>query len=67
MKLMNIEAQGGAIGQRAADALRDRIVRRAKLPADVTIKAVNGGIEITGKRLRRRMMDDAQLRNFAHD
>lgn len=67
MKLLQTETSGDAIGRRAADALRDRIMRRARLPEDVTMKAVGGGIEITGKRLRRRMIDDPKLRNFAHD
>ena len=67
MKLSQIEAHADAIGQRAVADTVQRISRRAKLPRDITLEAVDGGVAITGKRLRRRMIDDPRLRNFAHD
>lgn len=65
--MSGLEARAEHLGQRAATQVRDRIIRRADLPRDVRVEAVDGGIAITGKRLRRRMIDDAALRNFAHE
>lgn len=67
MKLAGLEARAEHLGQRAAAQVRDRIIRHADLPRDVGIESVDGGIAITGKRLRRRMVDDPALRNFAHE
>ncbi len=67
MKLLRVEARADAIGQRAVADSVQRILRRAKPPRDVTLEAVGGGVTITGKRLRRRMIDDPRLRNFAHE
>ncbi len=67
MRLSQIEARAEEIGRRAAANARDRIVRGADLPNGVAIQAINGGIAITGKRLRRRMIDNPKLRNFAHE
>jgi hypothetical protein len=67
VKLLRTQAAGEAIGRRAAKAAAERIVRRARLPPDVEIAAHEGGITITGKRLRRRIITDPALRNFAHE
>jgi hypothetical protein len=67
MKLQRTEARGNDIGRRAVLAATERIVRSASLPADVAIAASEGGVTITGKRLRRRIISDPALRNFAHE
>jgi hypothetical protein len=67
LKLAGLETRAEHLGQRAAAQVRDRIIRRANLPNDIRIEAANGGIVITAKRLRRRMIDDPTLRNFAHE
>jgi hypothetical protein len=51
-------------GRRAADDARNRILRRAELPAGITASAIEGGIVLSGKRLRRRIIEDPKLRNF---
>lgn len=33
-------------------------------PAGVHVEAMEGGVLLSGRRLRRRMLDDPQLRNF---
>lgn len=67
MKLQQTEARGDAIGRRAAAQVTERIVRRGNVPPGVTIAATQGGIAVSGKRLRSRWINDAELRNFAHD
>jgi hypothetical protein len=67
MKLQQTGARGDAIGRRAAAELTERIARNANVPSDIAITKIDGGIEITGKRLRSRWINDAELRNFAHD
>jgi hypothetical protein len=67
MKLQRTEARGNDIGRRAAASAAQRIVARANLPADVAIVASEGGVTITGKRLRRRIITDPAIRNFAHE
>jgi hypothetical protein len=58
-------ARGQSIGDKAQNKVRDQILARADLPDGVAARAVPGGIAITGKRLRHRMMTDTNLRNFA--
>ena len=50
----------------AADAVAQTIIRLANAPTPigVTAEAIEGGVSLTGKRLRRRMIDYPQLRNF---
>jgi hypothetical protein len=67
MKLQQTAARGDAIGRRAAAEITERIVRNANVPSDVAITKIDGGIVITGKRLRSRWINDPALRNFAHD
>ena len=67
MKLQRLEMRGEAIGRRAVNAVSVRIIRRAKLPPDVTITQTDGGVVIAAKRLRRRIITDPALRNFAHE
>jgi hypothetical protein len=71
MKLRQIETRAFESGERAVTNIIRRIVSRTvtrgDVPSDVTVAGVNGGVAITGKRLRRRMIDDPKLRNFAHE
>lgn len=56
-----------AAASRKADRLLVRIIRRLAsrpVPPGVEIKALPDGVELSGKRLKRRMIDDAELRNF---
>jgi hypothetical protein len=55
-----------AADRRANDAVKGQIDRLARTPTPpgVTVDANNEGITLSGKRLRRRMLTDPQLRNF---
>lgn len=55
-----------AANDRAAKAVARQIDRLANTstPPGVTIEATDNGITLTGKRLRRRMLGDPNLRNF---
>jgi hypothetical protein len=65
VSLETLEPRATAIGDEAARKARDHILTRAHPPAGVQVQAIDGGIALTGKRLRRRMITDPQLRNFA--
>ena len=52
---------------RRADHLLIRLIRHLAarpVPPGVEVKALPDGIELSGKRLKRRMIDDPNLRNF---
>jgi hypothetical protein len=53
------------IGDEAARKARDQILAQKDPPMGVRAEPVEGGIALTGKRLRRRMITDPQLRNYA--
>ena len=55
-----------AADRRAAKAVARRIDRLAQTPTPpgVTVEANPDGITLTGKSLRRRMLNDPSLRNF---
>jgi hypothetical protein len=55
-----------AAGRRAAEAVTRQIGRLAQTPTPpgVTVEVNADGITLTGKRLRRRMLTDPNLRNF---
>jgi hypothetical protein len=55
-----------AAERRAADAVARQVDRLLETPPPpgVTVDANNEGITLTGKNLRRRMLTDANLRNF---
>lgn len=50
----------------AANAVAEQIKRLAQnpTPPGITAEPIHNGVALTGKRLRRRMLDDPQLRNF---
>ena len=50
-----------------ADRLLMRLIRHLAarpVPPGVEVKALPDGVELSGKRLKRRMIDDPHLRNF---
>lgn len=56
----------GAANKRA-DRLLMRLIRHLAAqpaPPGVEVKALPDGVELSGKRLKRRMIDDPHLRNF---
>jgi hypothetical protein len=65
VSLETLEPRVTSIGEKAARKARDHILTRADPPPGVQVQAIDGGIALTGKRLRRRMITDTQLRNFA--
>ena len=50
----------------ASDAVAQAITRLANTPTPIGVAAgaIEGGVSLTGKGLRRRMIDNPQLRNF---
>jgi hypothetical protein len=56
-----------AAASKRADRLLMRVIARlaAKpVPPGVEVKALPDGVELSGKRLKQRMIDDPNLRNF---
>ncbi len=58
-----INAKAAALAERGANDICDRLMR-APRPAGVDVERHGDGICLVGKNLRRRMLDDPQLRNF---
>lgn len=57
--------------QEAADRQADRLLMRvihrlakAEIPEGVNTEPLDDGVRLSGRGLKRRMIDDAQLRNF---
>ncbi|MFN3747372.1 MAG: hypothetical protein ACK4SJ_01660 [Sphingorhabdus sp.] len=57
--------------QQAADRKADRLLMRfilrlaqSETPKGIEIEPLDDGVRISGRGLKRRMIDDAQLRNF---
>jgi hypothetical protein len=63
MKSDLLEQRAGEIGARAA-AQHCEILGATAPPPGVGVECVDGGIRLSGKRLRRRMLDEPILRNF---
>mgnify|MGYP006149260057 FL=1 len=63
MNADRITAKAAALGKRRVDALCDQLMH-APRPAGVNVERSGDGICLVGKNLRRRMLDDPQLRNF---
>jgi hypothetical protein len=61
-----LEKLTAAAERRANDAVKRQIDRLAQTPtpSGVSVDATAGGIILTGKNLRRRMLTDPSLRNF---
>jgi tRNA C32,U32 (ribose-2'-O)-methylase TrmJ len=56
-----------AAADKQANRMLMRVIRRLTAraaPSGVEIKALSDGVELSGKRLKRRMIDDPNLRNF---
>jgi hypothetical protein len=64
VSLEGLQPRAEKLGNDAARAARDRILTRNDPPQGVRVKAVEGGILLTGKQLRRRFITDPDLRNF---
>jgi hypothetical protein len=64
MSLERLAARGDVIGAEAVERTRDRIVAEVTLPSDIDIGPSPNGIVLSGKRLRRRIITDPQLRKF---
>jgi hypothetical protein len=58
-----ITAKAAALGAGRADDICDRLMLSPR-PAGVDVERSGDGICLVGKNLRRRMLDDPQLRNF---
>lgn len=63
MNTDRFKAQAAALGERRADDIRDQLMQ-APRPVGVELERSGDGICLIGKNLRRRMVDDPQLRNF---
>ena len=65
---MSLEAlipRAQLLGDDAVRKARDEILNRNDPPPGVRAEAIDGGIVLTGKRLRRRLITDPELRNYA--
>ncbi|MEQ1552095.1 hypothetical protein [Sphingorhabdus sp.] len=52
---------------RKADKLLLRVIHRLsqnETPKDIEVEPIDDGVRLSGRGLKRRMIDDAQLRNF---
>lgn len=61
-----LEKLTAAVDRLAAEAVEHQINRLAQTqpPPGVTVEATDAGLILTGKNLRRRMLNDPNLRNF---
>jgi hypothetical protein len=56
-----------AAADKRADRLMMHVIHRLaarQVPPGVEVKALDNGVELSGERLKRRMIDDPALRNF---
>ena len=63
MNAGRLNAKADALGERRAERLRDQL-SAADLPQGVRAERSGEGVTLIGRNLRRRMLDDARLRNF---
>ena len=63
MNADRINAKAAALEERRVEGLCDQLMH-AQRPAGVDVERSGDGICLVGKNLRRRMLDDPQLRNF---
>ncbi len=57
-----LKARAGRAGQAAVLAVIARLAREAVLPPDVKVETGEDGLTLSGRGLRRRMLDDPRLR-----
>ena len=63
MNTDRIKAKAAALGESRVEDICDQLMQ-APRPAGVDVERSGDGICLVGKRLRRRMLYDPQLRNF---
>lgn len=63
MNTDRLKAKAEALAERRADDICDQLMQ-APRPAGVEVERSGDDICLIGKKLRRRMLDDPQLRNF---
>ena len=63
MNADRINAKAAALGERRVEGLCDQLMHVPR-PAGVDVERSGDGICLVGKNLRRRMLNDPQLRNF---
>lgn len=56
--------RSASLGRRRVGLLTDRLTK-VDLPPGVIVERTDHGIALSGKRLRRRLIDDVRLRSFA--
>jgi hypothetical protein len=64
MMLTRLQGRLASIATAAASAARDRIIARVQPPRGVQVSASDGGITLSGRRLRRRFITDPSLRRL---
>ncbi len=64
MMLNRLQLRLAVIAGAAAKAKRDQILLRIQPPRGVQISATDGGIRLSGRRLRQRLITDSYLRNL---
>ena len=64
MSFEALQKRAAAIGEKAALALREDILRSEYVPKDVQLQNAAQGITLSGRGLRRRFIDDPALRNL---
>ena len=65
MSLEALISRAQLLGDDAVRKARDEILNRNDPPPGVRVEAIDGGIVLTGKRLRHRLITDPELRNYA--
>ena len=63
MNTDRLKAKADAVGAARVEQISDRLMA-TDLPQGVRAERNGDGVTLVGKTLRRRMLDDAQLRNF---
>jgi hypothetical protein len=59
-----LKARAARAGQAAVLAVIARLARNAVLPRDVRVDTSDDGLTLSGRGLRRRMLDDPRLRGI---
>lgn len=63
MKLGTLSARGQNIAEQATQHRKNRVLDRLRLPSGVDARAVDDGIEISGRGLLRQFVTDDNFRN----